>query len=105
MFDEAENPDVPPFIPFFPPLPLPDLRPFPWAAAEVTVGGPELPVPFAFGWLYLNLSTTVGGSPSPPENPAAAQAWVTALHSALGQFSVGVPALQLDNASDTTLAY
>ena len=104
VFDEAENPDVYVPPPFFPPPPQISLLPFPWTAGAVDVGGPAFPVPYYFGWLYLNLNTTVSGNPNPPEDPAAAQAWVTALHSALGRFSVGLPAMQLDNATNASHA-
>lgn len=52
-----------------------------------TLFGPAFP--FDSGWLFLNLNTT-----SIDRN----QAWVTAELSALGQFSVGLDAIQLDNA-------
>jgi hypothetical protein len=35
---------------------------------------------------------------NPPEDPAAAQAWVTAVMDAQGRFSVGFDAIQLDSA-------
>ena len=59
----------------------------------------DFPVPFNFGWLYLNLNTTVpAAGNNPPEDPAAAQAWVTAVMNAQGRFSVGFPAVKLDSA-------
>lgn len=45
---------------------------------------------FVSGWLYLNLNTTSGD---------LNQAWVSYVLSALGRFSVGVDAIQLDNAA------
>jgi hypothetical protein len=100
VFDEQENPDIflPP--PFFPPPPIPLLIPFPGAAQRTDVGGPALPVPFTFGWLFLNLnqSNPVAGA-NPPEDPLAAQAWVMAVHDAEGRFSVGYAATQLDSAT------
>jgi hypothetical protein len=68
-------------------------------AGRTDVGGPELSPPFSFGWLYLNLNSTIVASPNPPEDPAAAQAWVTQIHDALGAFSVGYSAAQLDSAT------
>jgi hypothetical protein len=63
------------------------------------VGGADLPVPFTFGWMYLNLNTTVvAAGANPPEDPAAAQAWVTAVMDAQGRFSVGFDAIKLDSA-------
>ncbi len=52
----------------------------------------------AFGWLYLNLNTNVTGVTYPAANPNIAQAWVTAVMSAEGRFSVGFDAVQLDSA-------
>ncbi|MFL6291728.1 MAG: hypothetical protein ACJ759_12605, partial [Thermoanaerobaculia bacterium] len=65
------------------------------------VGGARLPVPFAAGWLYLNLNTTVTPAGSvPPSDPAAAQAWVSVkMGNGAGTFTVGFDAIQLDNAS------
>ncbi|MDX6282886.1 MAG: hypothetical protein QOH03_3957, partial [Kribbellaceae bacterium] len=63
------------------------------------VGGAAFPVPFRFGWIFLNLNTTVAAAGSvPPEDPAAAQAWVEAVMSALGRYSVGFDAIKLDSA-------
>ena len=56
-------------------------------------------MPFDFGWLYLNLNTTVtAAGNNPPEDPAAAQAWVITTMDAQGRFSVGFDAIQLDSA-------
>jgi len=64
------------------------------------VGGPNLPVPFTFGWIYLNLNTAVtAAGANPPEDPVAAQAWVTVSHKANGRFNVGHAATQLDSAT------
>lgn len=99
IFDEQEHPVVTPIFPFFPqPTPVP-LIPFPVATQSTPVGGVGLPVPYSFGWLYLNLNTTVAGNPNPPFDPTSAQAWVTAIHRATGNFSVGYGATQYDNAS------
>jgi hypothetical protein len=99
IFDEQEQLDVPQSFPVSP-QPLPEDRaPFPAEAQRTTVGGADLPVPFAFGWLFLNLNTTVtGAGANPPEDPAAAQAWVTVEMKAQGRFSVGFDAIQLDSA-------
>jgi len=62
-----------------------------------------LPVPFAKGWIYLNLNTTVAQAGSnPPEDPAMAQAWVIAVQDAGGRFSLSHPATNLDSAVETT---
>ena len=99
IFDEQETPDVPSTLPISPQPPGQTLTPFPAEAQSVHVGGSALPVPFDFGWLYLNLNTTVAAAgANPPEDPAAAQAWVTARLTAQGRFSVGYPAVKLDSA-------
>jgi hypothetical protein len=99
IFDEQENPSVPTTIPVSPQPPGESLIPFPAEAQRTAVGGSALPVPFDFGWLYLNLNTTVAAAGNnPPEDPAAAQAWVTAVMDADGRFSVGFDAIQLDSA-------
>ena len=55
--------------------------------------------PTPFGWIFLNLNTTVVGQT--PGLPAAiAQAWVTTVMSAQGRFSVGFDAIKLDTACD-----
>jgi hypothetical protein len=89
VFDEQENPTA-----------LTGVIPFPAAAARIRVGGPSLPVTPLFGWLYLNLNTTVApAGPNPPEDPAAAQAWVSTTMDASGRFSVSFPAIRLDSAT------
>ena len=101
IFDEEEQPNLIPGVPVSPPPPTQTNVPFPAETQSVHVGSGALPVPFDFGWLYLNLNTTVSvqnGIGSPPEDPAAAQAWVTARMTASGRFSVGFDAIQLDSA-------
>jgi hypothetical protein len=99
IFDEVENPEQPQSFPFSPQPPQAGIVPFPAEAQRVRVDGPDLPVPFDFGWLYLNLNTTViAAGTNPPEDPSAAQAWVTAVMTAEGRFSVGFDAIQLDSA-------
>ena len=103
VFDEQENPDIPPVPPVFPPPPPPTALPFGAAAGRTTVGGFDLPIPFNFGWIFLNLNTfVVPAGANPPEDPLAAQAWVTQTHSAEGRFSVGYAATQLDSATNAS---
>ncbi len=101
IFDEEENPEVPSTLPVSPPRPGTSLIPFPAEANRTRVDGPGLPVTPSFGWLFLNLnqSNAVAGA-NPPEDPLAAQAWVTAVMDAEGRFSVGFDAIQLDNATN-----
>jgi hypothetical protein len=104
IFDEEENPEVPTTLPVSPPRPGTSLIPFPAEANRTPVDGPGLPVTPTFGWLYLNLNHTELGNPNPPEDPLAAQAWVTAVMDAEGRFSVGFDAIQLDNATEANHA-
>jgi hypothetical protein len=99
IFDEQERMVT---VQAFPVSPQPSgegIIPFPAEAQSVTVGGPAFPVPFRLGWLYLDLNTTVTPAGNvPPEDPAAAQAWIEVVMSALGRFSVGFDAIKLDSA-------
>lgn len=96
IFDEEENPDVPQSFPISPQPPEQGIQVCPWEAQRTEVGGPNLPTPFLNGWTYLNLNHTAVANP--PEDPAAAQAWVTVVTSNSGRFSVGYDAVQLDSA-------
>ncbi|MEO8504753.1 MAG: hypothetical protein ABI609_12715 [Acidobacteriota bacterium] len=99
IFDEQEHPEVPATFPFSPQPPQAGIIPFPAEAQRTEVGGESLPVPFDFGWLYLNLNTAVAAAGNnPPEDPAAAQAWIEPLMDADGRYSVGFNAVQLDDA-------
>ncbi len=98
VFDEEENPSLQPTTPFSPPLPGVELVPFPWEANRVEVNGTDFPVPFAFGWLYLNLNTAVQGSQVPFE--PLTQNFVATLMSAEDRFSVGFDAIELANVTD-----
>ncbi|MCH9649565.1 MAG: hypothetical protein K0U98_15100 [Deltaproteobacteria bacterium] len=76
--------------------PLPPARPFPLAADRVSVA--EIgPLFFNSGWLRLNLNFSTGS----PQDPIK-QSFVSAMHSASGQFSVGFQAVALDSALDKT---
>jgi len=98
IFDEQEHPQQPQSFPVSPQPRNPSLIPFPAEANSTQVGGGSLPVPYAFGWLYLNLNTTIAGDPNPPEDPAAAQAWVEVQMRAEGRYEVGYSATRLDSA-------
>ena len=99
IFDEQEHPQVPQTFPVSPQPPQSGIIPFPAEAQSTAIGGAAFPVPYKFGWLFLNLNTTVAAAGSvPPEDPAAAQAWVEAVMSALGRYSVGFDAIKLDSA-------
>jgi len=76
---------------------------FPLETQRVSLSGGNLigsdpTPPTPFGWMYLNLNTTVAGITYPAADPAIAQAWVTTLMDAEGRFGVGFDAIQLDSA-------
>jgi hypothetical protein len=99
IFDEQEHPVVPQTFPFSPQPPTGSLVPFPAETQRTTVNGSSFPVPFSFGWLYLDLNTTVAAAGNnPPVDPAAAQAWVVYTLASNGHFAVGIDAIRLDSA-------
>jgi hypothetical protein len=101
LFDEQEHPAVQATFPFAPQPPSNTLVPFPAGAQRVTVGSAALPSAFSSGWIFLDFNTTVTGSPNPPEDPAAAQAWVDVHMKGNGRYSVGWPGIMLDTAKAT----
>jgi len=98
IFDEQEHPQVPQTFPVSPQPQNPTLSPFPAETQSTHVGGTALPVPFNFGWIYLDLNTVVTGATNNPLDPAAAQAFVTIRGTSQGRFSVGYDAIHLDSA-------
>src|SRR5947209_3518641 len=98
IFDEQGHPQLPQSFPVSPQPRNPSLIPFPAEANSTQVGGASLPVPYAFGWIYLDLNTTIAGNPNPPEDPAAAQAWVEVQMRAERRYEVGYSATSLDSA-------
>lgn len=85
-----------------------DTQCFPAETQRVPVTGPvafeePLDVPFDFGWLFLNLNHASGAFPV--EGSEIAHSWVTPLMSSGGRFSVGLNAIQLDNANDYSPTY
>ncbi len=100
IFDEQETPNLPDVCTVSPCVPGSGLVPFPAEAQRTRVNGPSLPVPFNFGWIYANLNTVVpAAGANPPEDPLAAQAWMTTVMDAQGRFSVGYSAIALDSAT------
>jgi hypothetical protein len=96
--DEEEQMSAAQTFPFSPQPTQQGIIPFPAEAQRTRINGADFPVPFSFGWIYLDMNTTVTGNPNPPFDPAAAQAWVTIVMDADGRFSVGFDAIQLDSA-------
>jgi hypothetical protein len=79
-WDEEENPVA---------LGASDAR-LPLATQVIDVGGPDLPVPFPFGWMRIDLRLA-GGFGFGEE----AQGWVTTAQRAHGRFTVGTRAARL----------
>jgi hypothetical protein len=98
FFDEQENPEltIPP--PFAPPPPAPTVLPFGFGAQRVQVGSTLLPTSFSAGLLYLNLNTFPVGANFAPEDPIAAQAFVSVHLKYVGRYSTGWQATMLDSA-------
>jgi hypothetical protein len=106
LFDEQEHAQGPPTCPFAAPghpsatpsecPPVPLERPAPAATQRIHVGGANLPVPFTFGWVFLDLNWATGNNP--PADPGAEQAWVVAAESSNGHFAVAFDAYRLDSA-------
>jgi hypothetical protein len=101
IFDEQENPEVPAVLPVSPQPPQASIIVVPAEAQRLVVGSPNLPTAFDFGWLFFNLNFNLTPLINvPPEDPTAAQAWMTAVMDADGRFSVGFDAIQLDSATN-----
>ncbi len=76
---------------------------FPLETQQVEVGSDPLAPIYDFGWLYLNLNVGIDdGSGAPDYDPGTdgtlAQSYVEASYSALGSYSVGLPAVELTSA-------
>jgi hypothetical protein len=97
-FDEQEHIETPTFA----------TPPFPAATQKVTVANASFPLTAGSGFLYLNLNTTVApAGMNPPEDPAAAQAWVSVLQRVQqgpngGRYDVGYRAIRLDSAQQAS---
>ncbi|HEX4965440.1 MAG TPA: hypothetical protein VF173_31810 [Thermoanaerobaculia bacterium] len=90
FFDEQETADRP-FCPFECPV---FASPFPAESTRVRANTATFPVPFTFGWIDLDMKTTLPlGAGARP----LSQAWVGVLTSANGRFSVGSEGGQLDS--------
>ncbi|HVR09229.1 MAG TPA: hypothetical protein VMW75_14360 [Thermoanaerobaculia bacterium] len=99
IFNEQENVLEPVTSPNSPLPAIGSFAPFPAATQRVQVGGASLPVPYSFGWLWLDLNTTVAPAGSnPPIDPAASQAFVFSTLESNGHFAVGIEAIRLDSA-------
>jgi hypothetical protein len=97
IFDEEENPVTAESPPFSPAPIVPGQTPCPYETNRSRVGGQFLSSPFSAGWMFLNLNTDVGAD----DFGGIHQAWVGAIHSSSGRFSVGYQGVAFDHASDT----
>jgi len=104
IFDEVENPEVPTTLPVSPQPPNQQNLLCPAEAQRTRIDGASFPVTPDFGWIYANLNTTIVGNPNPPEDPAAAQAWIETVMDAQGRFSIGYDAIQFDSACNANHA-
>ncbi|MEO8277001.1 MAG: hypothetical protein ABI639_12355 [Thermoanaerobaculia bacterium] len=98
VFDEEENFETPQGCQISPCLPQEGIIPFPWEAQNTEVGSADLPVGPSFGWIYLNLNSTVPGSQVNFE--PLMQNWVAVEMRSEGRYSVGFGAIQLGNVTD-----
>jgi len=98
IFDEEEHMVTMGTYPIDPGLP-PPLHPAPAAANKIHIGGATFPVPFNFGWLFLDLRT-------PMASPIVSwgQSWVETILKAQGQYSVGFSATPFNSGCDPTVA-
>ncbi len=97
VFDEQENPIVAPSGgPSGEPGPGVEV-PFPWEANRTAVGLDLDTSSYSFGWLYLDLATTTPFALGPE-----VQSYVLAVMDAVGRFSVGIDAIQLNNLTAPT---
>lgn len=93
IFDEHENVDTYGcFIPT-PSCQLP--APFPGESGRVALNTAQFPIPFDFGWWYLDMKTA-----SSVTAPPLTQAWVGVIHDAQGRFSVGLEGDPLDDGCE-----
>jgi hypothetical protein len=102
VFDEEENFETPEGCTISPCPTEEGLIPFPFEAQRTDVGSAALPSSYDFGWIFLNLNSTVAGSLVPYE--PLMQNWVSVVMDAQGRFSVGFDAMQLGNVTDPATA-
>ena len=85
--------------------PTPVGNAFPAATNKVLVGTPQIPSPYASGWIYMNLNTFVTPAGDVPSiDPNASQAFVTMIRDLPGGTfgnvgAAGDPAFRLDSAA------
>ncbi|NJL26750.1 MAG: hypothetical protein HC897_02175 [Thermoanaerobaculia bacterium] len=101
IFDERENPITVTQGPSGEPIPEAPIPPNETQAWLVGPGGDYDSGSFNFGWVYQNLQS---GSVTPIYGDIAAQQYTVWALSASGRFSVGLDAIQLDNANNPVVS-
>ncbi len=94
VFDEQEHPEV--ANQQFPEFPRMLTTPFPGAAARAVTNGPNLPLPFNFGWMLVDLTPFANETPNP-----YAQGWIGQVSSSQGRYSVGFQGTHLNSLCAT----
>jgi hypothetical protein len=103
IFDEQENPLSVQTVPTSPQPPTSNPLFFVAAAQRALVNSAALPVPYAAGWMDIDLNATLTGQAVPPADPAAAQGYVISAHIANGH-AAAVDAFRLDSACSASHA-
>jgi hypothetical protein len=103
IFDEFEQPIVPDLCDVSPCPEEAGLNPFPIETQRVHVGGPALPVPYDFGWIYFDLNFPLDDAPTDDYDPNGfgeiSQSWMLTSHVAKGRFQTGHASLMLRTAN------
>lgn len=78
---------------------------FPLVSQRVSLAEAGLPTGTKSGWTYLSLNTAVGGSGNPPEDPAAAQSYITVVQfpERAGVGGNSGAAIAIDSAGDNAV--
>jgi hypothetical protein len=88
-FDEQEQIYRPPIAPIFPQPGDPSEGAFPAEANRTSIGSARFPVPFNFGWIFLELNAVANSTVVPR------QSWMETIMKAQGQYSAGFSATPL----------
>jgi hypothetical protein len=96
-FNEEETPQTIPAFPVPPGQPptMPGAGVFAAESNKVHIGGPALPVPFNFGWLFFDLNAP---NPASQDKRDIRQSWMATIMKAQGQYSAGFSATPFDSA-------
>jgi hypothetical protein len=96
IFDEQEQVAIVPSFPVCPQPPLVAVPVFPAATQRIRVNGPRFPVPFLYGWTYMDLNVFASYLPVQPPDPNAAQAFLLSAHATNGR-GAAIEAFRLDS--------